>query len=69
MMRVVPSTHHQLLKYLTLSGMADIRVDQARARTIAAIAQKKFGWMTKTSRAVSEKDSPMDKKQKRIVDQ
>ena len=37
MMRAVPSTHHQLLKYPTLSGMANIRVDQATARTVTAV--------------------------------
>jgi len=43
MMRAVPSTHHQLLKYLTPIRMADIRGDQAMAQTIAAVAQKKSG--------------------------
>jgi len=49
--------------------IADIRGHQAMPRTIAAVARKKFGWMTKTSRAVSGKDFPVDKEQKRIVDQ
>jgi len=31
MMRAVPSTHYQLLKYPTPSGMANIRSDQAMA--------------------------------------
>ena len=41
MIRVVPSTHHQLLKYPTPSGMADIRSERAIARAIAAVARKK----------------------------
>ena len=69
MMRAVSSTHHQLLKYPIPSGMTDIRVDQAMTRNMAAIARKKSDWMTKTSRAVSDKDSLMDKKQKIITDQ
>ena len=48
-MKVVPSTLHQLLKYPTPSGMADIRGDLAMARTVAAVARKKSGWITKTS--------------------
>jgi len=42
MMRVVPSTHQQLLKYPTLIGIADIRGYQAMARTIAAVGRKKY---------------------------
>jgi len=42
--------------------MTDIRGDQAMARTIAAVARKKSGWMTKTSQALSNKDSLVDKK-------
>ena len=34
MMRVVLSTHHQLLKYPTPSGMANMRGDQVIARTL-----------------------------------
>ena len=67
MVRVALFTY-QLLKYPTLIGMADIRGDQAMARTIAAVARKKSGWMMKSSQAVFDKDSPMDKKQKRIAD-
>jgi len=67
MMRDVPSTHHQLLKYLTPSGMVNIRGDQAMARTITAVTRKKSGWMTKTSRAVSDKSSPMNKKENRML--
>jgi len=65
MMKVITSTHHQLLKYPIPIGMADIRNNQAMVRTIAAVTQKKSGWMTKTSRAVSDKDSHVDKKSKR----
>ena len=43
------------------NGMADIRGDQAM--------RKKSGWMTKISPEVSDKNSPMDKKQKRNADQ
>jgi len=50
MMRVVSSTRHQLLKYPTPSGMANLIGDQAMARTIATVAQKKLGWVQKTSR-------------------
>jgi len=39
------------------------------ARTIAVVAQKKFGWTTKTSLAVFKKDPILDKKQKLIADQ
>ena len=38
MMRAVPSTHHQLPKYPTPSRIANIRVDQAIARMVAAVA-------------------------------
>jgi len=47
MMRGVPSTY-QLLKYPTLSRMANIRGDQAMAKTVAAVTQKRFGWAQKT---------------------
>jgi len=46
------------------SGMANIKGDQAMARTIVAVARKKSGWMTKTFRVVSDKESPLNKKQK-----
>jgi len=68
-MRVVPSTHHQLLKYPTPSGMTNIRGDQAMARTVAAIACKRSGWLPKASRAEPNEDSLGNKKQKRVVDQ
>jgi len=67
MTRVILSTHHQLLKYPTPSGMVNIKGDQAMARTIVTIAWKKSDWITKTSRAVFDKDSPVDKK--RTADQ
>jgi len=69
MMRAVPSTHHHLLKYPTPSGMANIRGDQTMARTVAAVARKRSGWMPKASRAELNEDSPVDKKQKRVTDQ
>ena len=36
-MRAVPSTHYQLLKYLIPSGMANIRGDQMMARMVATV--------------------------------
>ena len=44
MMRAVPSTHHQLLKYLTPFWTANIRGDQAMARTVIVVARKKSRW-------------------------
>ena len=41
MMRVVPSTHHQLFKYPTPSRMANIKGDQAISRTITAVTRKR----------------------------
>ena len=38
MMRGISSTHHQLLKYPTPSGMDNKRGDQVMARTVAAVA-------------------------------
>ena len=38
MIRVVPSTHHQLLKYSTPFGKANIGGDQTMVRTAAAVA-------------------------------
>ena len=38
-MRAVPSTYH-LLKYLTPSGMANIRGDQAMVMTVAVVARE-----------------------------
>jgi len=64
MMRVVPSTHHQLLKHPTPTGMANIRGNYAMVRTISAIARKKSCLMAKTSRTVSDKEPSADKKQK-----
>jgi len=43
MMRVVPYTNHQLLKYPTPSGMANVRGDQEMARTVDAVARKSSG--------------------------
>jgi len=69
MMRAVSATHHQLQKYPTSSGMANIRGDQAMARTIVAVARKRSDWAQSTSQASPNKDSSVDKKQKKIVDQ
>ena len=54
MMKDVPSTYHQIVRYPTLTGTADIRGDQAGARTILSVAQKRSGWKPKTARAVPE---------------
>ena len=45
MMRAVSSIHHQLPKCPTSSGMANIRGDQALARTVVAATRKRSGWM------------------------
>ena len=66
MMKVVPSTYHQLVRYPTSTGTTDIRGDQATSITISAIARKKSGWRPKTAKAVSNKDFPTGKKQKQI---
>ena len=68
MMKVVPSTYHQMVWYTTSIGTTDIRGDQAATRTISAIAQKKSGWKLKTAKAVpSEEDLPKRKKLKQIA--
>jgi len=38
-------------------------------RTVAAVAWKRSGWAHKASRAGSNEDSSVDKKQKKIADQ
>jgi len=55
-MRAVSSTHHQLLKYPTPSGMDNKRGDQVMARTVAAVAWKGSGWAQKASRAGPNED-------------
>jgi len=40
MMRAVSSTHHHLLKYPTLSGMANIRGDQVMARKLLQLPER-----------------------------
>jgi len=47
--------------------MANIRGDQVMARIVAAVALKRSGLAQKTYRASPNKDSPVDKKQKRIA--
>jgi len=60
------------VRYPTPTGTADIRGDQAAVRTISAVAQKKSGWKSKTTKAnpekaVSEEDLPERKKLKQIA--
>ena len=55
MTKVVPSTYHQMVRYPTLTGPADIRGDQVAARTISAVAQKRSGWELKAPKAIREK--------------
>jgi len=43
MMKFVPSTYHQLVWYPTPTGTTDIRGDEAAAKTISVVAQKKSG--------------------------
>jgi len=50
-------------------GMANIRDDQAMARTVAAVARKRTDWTKRTSRVSPDKDFLVDKKQKWIADQ
>ena len=64
MMRAISSTHHELLKYPIQIKIARIIGDQAMARTIAIVVRKKSGLVTKTSRAVTEKD-PLQTRNKR----
>jgi len=49
MMRAVSFTYHQLLKYPTPFGTANIKGDQAMARTVVAVVQKRSGWMKKAT--------------------
>ena len=69
MMKAISSTYHQLPKYPTPYGMANIRGDQTMAKTVAAIACKRLSQMPKASRAIPNEDSPVDKKQNRVADQ
>ena len=62
MMKTVLSTYHQLVRYLTLIRTADIRGKHAMSRTIFAIARKKSGLKSKTTKAVSGEDLPARKK-------
>ena len=55
MMKVVPSSYHQLLSYLTSMGITDIRGDQAIPRSIAVVSQKKSGWTTKNLMVASHR--------------
>jgi len=66
--RAIPSTYHQLLKYPIPSGMSNKGGDQAMARAVAAVAWKRSGWAQKASRASPNEDSLADKKH-RIADQ
>jgi len=69
MMEAISSTHHQLLECPSPSEMANIRGDQAMARTVVAVAQRRSDWAQKAPRSGPNEDSLMDKKQKTIVDQ
>ena len=62
MMKVVPSSYHQLLQSPTLSETADIRGNQAMSWGIAIIAQKKSVWMAKNTRVASNQSHPLEKK-------
>jgi hypothetical protein len=68
MMRAVPSTYHQLLRYPTKEGTADIRGDQLMSRTCAAVAKKKSGW-TKKPPVTDDTEEPAKKKLKQIAEQ
>jgi len=67
MMKVVLSSYHQLLWYPTPTGTTDIKGDQVMSKTIVVIA--KSGWVPKTTKAISDKDSPARKKQKQVATQ
>jgi len=69
MMKDVPSSFHQLLRYRTLMGTTNIRGVQAMAQSIVVIAQKKSGWTTKSARVATDQDHPQGKKQKQIATQ
>ena len=56
--RVVPFSYHQLLWYLTSTGIADIRGEQIVAQSIVAITRKKSGWVAKNARIASNQDQP-----------
>ena len=58
MMRAVPSSYHQLLRYPTLMETTNIRVDQAVAQSITAITRKKSVWVTRNARVTSDEDPP-----------
>ena len=64
MMKVVPSTYRQLVRYLTVIGTANIRGDHAISRTISAIARKKSDWRLKIVKTASDENLPARKKQK-----
>ena len=58
MMKFIPSTYHQLVRYLTPTGTTDIRGDKAMSKTISAIASKKSGWRPKTAKIAPTKIFP-----------
>jgi len=67
MMKVVPSTYHEMVRYPTPTRTAGIKADQVVARTILAVAQKRSGWKPKNLRTVPEEISPEKKKLKLIA--
>jgi len=66
MMKAVPSTYHQLVRYPTPTGTTDIKGDQAATRTISAVAHKS-GWKSKIAKAVFEESLLERKKLKQIA--
>jgi len=53
--------------YFTPTETTDIRGDQAAARTIFIVAEKKSGSKSKTTKAISEESLPEKKKLKLIA--
>jgi len=67
LMKVISSSYHQILWYLTPSRTTEIRGDQALSRIITMIVRKKYDWMPKVIRKISDEDCPIGKKQKQIA--
>ena len=62
MVKVIPSSYHQLLQYPILTRTIDIRGDQAMSNTISAIARKKSGCVLKVPKVATDGHSPAEKK-------
>jgi len=60
MMKVVSSTYHQLVRYPTPAGAADIREDQTAARTISVVAQKEVRLDTKNCQSSPQGELPRE---------